>query len=203
MADIFDTLKRVIPSPKIQKKIITAFVVAAIILFGLNETGIIDLQQIENVPRQYQPETYRLEEVEDGDTIAVRQDGETEQVRLIGVDTPETRHPNKPVQCYGPEASSFTESITKDRVRLVTDPLSDNRDVYGRLLRYVYTPGGTHVNAEIIRQGYGFAYRRFPFEEKQRFIALENTARMNGRGLWSDCQIIKNDRGAPETAPVQ
>jgi micrococcal nuclease len=117
----------------------------------------------------------------DGDTLEL--DG-GERVRLIGVDTPETVDPRRPVQYFGKEASAFTHRMAQGRsVRLEYD--QDTRDRYGRTLAYVYLQDGTFLNAEIIRQGYGHAYTRFPFRYQAEFLALEREARAQGRGLWA------------------
>ena len=120
----------------------------------------------------------------DGDTIIVNIDGKKERVRLIGVDTPETKHPKKPVEYYGKEASAFTKQrVEGKKVRLEYD--QQRRDKYGRLLAYVYLEDATFLNAEIIKQGYGFAYTRFPFKYLDDFREYEKEARENKRGLWS------------------
>lgn len=122
--------------------------------------------------------------VVDGDTIVVDIDGVCEKVRLVGVDTPETVHPNKPVEHYGKEASAFTRNMVEgEMVRLEYD--TQRRDRYGRLLAYVYLPDGTFLNAEIIKQGYGFAYTRFPFKYMDQFRQYERSARESGAGLWA------------------
>ena len=121
-----------------------------------------------------------VERVVDGDTIVVRGVG---RVRLIGVDTPETVDPRRPVERFGQEASAFTKRLLEGkRVRLEYD--QDRTDRYGRTLAYVYLPDGTFANAEIIRRGYGHAYTRFPFKYLDRFRQLEQEARRAGRGLW-------------------
>ena len=92
----------------------------------------------------------------DGDTIAL-ENGET--VRYLGVDTPETVNPTKPVQCYGPEASEANRQLVGGkRVRLERCP---DRDQYGRLLRYVYVDG-VFVEAELVRGGYAYVYDASP-----------------------------------------
>ncbi len=117
----------------------------------------------------------------DGDTIEL--DG-GERVRLIGVDTPETVDPRRPVQYFGKEASAFTRRMVEGKdVRIEQD--QESRDQYGRTLAYVYLPDGTFLNAEIIRQGYGHAYTRFPFRYERQFVELEREARENDRGLWA------------------
>ena len=125
----------------------------------------------------------KVKRVIDGDTIVVEIDGKHEKIRLIGVDTPETKHPQKPVQYFGKEAHLFTKRMVEGKeVRLEFD--WQKRDKYGRLLAYVYLPDGTFLNAEIIKQGYGFAYTRFPFKYLDEFRQYEREARENKRGLW-------------------
>ena len=90
--------------------------------------------------------------------------GHPETVRLIGVDTPETKDPRKPVELFGKEASQFTASLLKgQRVRLEIQTVPTSRDRYGRLLAYVFRESDNLlVNKEIIRQGYGHAYTKYP-----------------------------------------
>lgn len=122
-----------------------------------------------------------VERVVDGDTIIVRGVG---RVRLIGVDTPETVSPGRPVEFFGREASAFTKRLLEGRsVRLEYD--RERTDRYGRTLAYVHLADGTFVNAEIIRRGYGHAYTRFPFRYLDRFRGFEREARAAGRGLWN------------------
>ena len=122
----------------------------------------------------------RVKRVIDGDTILLA-DGE--RVRLIGVDTPETKHPQKPVERFGKEAYLFTKRMVEGKeVHLEYD--WQRRDKYNRLLAYVYLLDGTFLNAEIIKQGYGFAYTRFPFKYLEEFRKYEREARENKRGLW-------------------
>ena len=104
-------------------------------------------------------------------------------MRLIGVDTPESVDPRRPVEFFGKEASAFTKRLVEGkRVRLEYD--WERADRYGRTLAYVHLPDGTFVNAEIILQGYGHAYTRFPFKYLDRFRQFEREARQAGRGLW-------------------
>lgn len=143
---------------------------------------------------------YSVRTVHDGDTISVTMNGQEEKVRMIGVDTPETQDPRKAVQCFGKAASQFTKDlIANNPVRLEADPTNTNRDRYGRLLRYVYLPDGRLVNAEIIKQGYGFAYVAFPVQKLEEFRALEQEARQANRGLWGSCQLVPNQYGGFNT----
>jgi micrococcal nuclease len=152
---------------------------------------------IDTVPPEQQlpaqpasPGTYAISSFVDGDTIGVYVDGKVEKVRFIGVDTPETHKPNTPVQCYGPNAAAYTKStIGTNAVRLEADPLDTNRDRYGRLLRYVYLPDGTLLNAALIQNGYGFAYTHFPFEKKLEFVGYEANAKAQKIGVWGACAV--------------
>jgi micrococcal nuclease len=122
----------------------------------------------------------RVKRAVDGDTLLLTNG---ERVRLIGVDTPETKHPQKPVQRFGKEAYLFTKGMVEGKeVGLEYD--WQKRDKYGRLLAYVYLLDGTFLNAEIIKQGYGFAYTQFPFKYLEEFRGYEREARENKRGLW-------------------
>jgi len=119
-------------------------------------------------------------EVIDGDTIRL-ESGET--VRYIGVDTPETKHPQKGVECYGVEASARNKQLVEGKqVRLEHD-ISET-DQYGRLLRYVYV-GNTFINLELVEQGYARA-ASFPpdIARQDEFSAAEQAAREAERGLW-------------------
>jgi len=123
--------------------------------------------------------------VVDGDTIVVHVAGKEESVRLIGVDTPETVHPSKPVEYFGKEASAFTKQMVEGKhVRLEYD--WQRRDKYGRLLAYVYLEDGTFLNAEIIKQGFGFAYTKYPFKYLDEFREYQRSAQANNRGLWGN-----------------
>jgi micrococcal nuclease len=129
--------------------------------------------------------TARVVSVVDGDTIKVAAGGREETVRLIGVNTPETVAPNRPVQCYGPEATEFLTRLLADaEVRLVPDPTQDSRDRYGRLLSYVYKSDEL-VNRSIVASGSGREYTyRTPYQQRDSFRAAQEEARSSGRGLW-------------------
>lgn len=147
------------------------------------------------------PGFYKVARINDGDTIVVDMDGKEESVRFIGVDTPETHKPDTPVQCFGPEASDFTTRTLQGKtVRLEADPTNDNRDRYGRLLRYVYLEDGTLLDRALIEQGYGFAYLSFPFLKHDEFKAAQDAAQKAGHGLWAACQTIQEKSGRWQTA---
>jgi micrococcal nuclease len=124
--------------------------------------------------------------VVDGDTVEVQLDGQEEDVRYIGVDTPETVKPEEPVECFGPQASSFNHRLVEGRqVRLVFD--RERRDVYGRLLAYVYL-GDRFVNAELVRRGLAETLTIPPNNRfAEQLKRLEIAAARAGRGLWGAC----------------
>jgi endonuclease YncB( thermonuclease family) len=123
---------------------------------------------------------HRVIRILDGDTIVL---DNGEHVRLIGVDTTEKSHPLKPVEYFSEEATIFIKDLLEgQQVTLEYD--TEKRGKYGRLLAYIYLLDGTLVNAEIIKQGYGFAYIKYFFKYKDRFISLEKEAEENRRGYW-------------------
>lgn len=131
-------------------------------------------------------ETARVAEVIDGDTFAIA-DGRS--VRLIGIDTPETKHPDKGVQCFGKEASSYTARLLPrgTPVRLVADV--EPRDRYDRLLAYVYrVADGLFINAVLARDGYARPLTIPPnVAHTEQLDTLAAQARDQGKGLWSAC----------------
>lgn len=146
---------------------------------------------------------YRVTEFADGDTVVVSMNGRDERVRFIGVDTPESHHPTKPKQCFSSQASQYTKQKIEQsayNVRLQADPISDARDRYNRLLRYVYTSEGELLNQALIRDGQGFAYTLFPFGKSTDFVAAQKQASQQKRGLWAACQATF-DGGAWRTNP--
>ncbi len=140
-------------------------------------------------------DVYPVVSVADGDTITVSVDGVDERVRLIGIDSPEL---HRPVECFGQQAAGHaTEMLAGEAVRLVGDPTQDDRDRYGRLLRYVELADGTDVNAGLIRDGYAFEYTyHVPYERQTLFRRLESEARSAQVGLWSPATC--NGRGAAD-----
>ena len=127
----------------------------------------------------------RVERVVDGDTFIAELAGRSERIRIIGVDTPETVDPNRPVQPYGKEASSFAKRMLSGRtVRLVGDV--EPRDRYGRLLAYVWLPDGTFWNALLAAEGYAQLITIPPdVTYASLFRRLVDEARSAHRGLWA------------------
>jgi micrococcal nuclease len=124
----------------------------------------------------------QIRRVIDGDTLLT--DGD-ERIRLIGVDTPETVHPNKPVQAFGKAASEFTRTQAEGRM-MYLEAGYEKTDKYGRTLAFAYFGDGRLLNAEIIRKGFGHAYTQFPHPYLEHFRSLEKQAREQRVGLWAD-----------------
>lgn len=131
-------------------------------------------------------EPARVIEVVDGDTIVVEVAGQARTVRILGVDTPETKKPGTPVQCFGPEASAFSH----DRLdgRMVTLRYDVERtDRYGRTLAAVRVDGVDHA-AALLAEGYARLLVIAPNgRDAKTYLALELEAQRNRNGLWGVC----------------
>ena len=127
--------------------------------------------------------------VVDGDTIDVTIAGHRERVRLIGIDTPETKKPNTPVQCYGPEATSFAKSLLAQDTPLHLERDVVARDDFGRMLAYVYLAGdGTFINMKIIRNGFARPLTIQPnAAHADEFVEAARLAQADNIGLWAAC----------------
>lgn len=150
-------------------------------------------------------ELFEVVGVTDGDTIKVSIDGKIEAVRLIGMDTPETVDPRKPVQCFGKESSDKAkELLTDKKVRLESDPIQGERDSYGRLLRYVFLEDGTFFNKKMIEDGFAheYTYQSKPGKYQTEFKDAENSARESKRGLWAP-ETCNGDTEKPAMAVVE
>lgn len=125
----------------------------------------------------------------DGDTVNVEIDGKSQTIRLIGIDSPETVDPRKPVQCFGKEASNKAkELLTGKNVVMEVDSTQGDKDKYNRLLRYIYLEDGTSVNKYMISEGYAheYTYQSNPYKYQTEFIEAEQSAREGKKGLWAD-----------------
>lgn len=133
-------------------------------------------------------ELFEVVKVVDGDTVAVQIGDESETLRLIGIDTPETVHPSKPVECMGVEASNKAKELLDGKmVSLEADETQGERDKYQRLLRYVYLEDGTNFNKLMIEEGLANEYTySVPYKYQSEFKEAETSARGNKKGLWAD-----------------
>jgi endonuclease YncB( thermonuclease family) len=130
---------------------------------------------------------YEVVKVVDGDTVDVEIEGEVNRLRLIGIDTPETVDPRKPIQCFGKEASKKAEELLFGKlVVLEPDESQGERDKYGRLLRYVILSDGTNFNKYMISEGYAHEYTYDePYKYQTEFKAAQEKAIIGEKGLWN------------------
>ena len=137
--------------------------------------------------------TFTVTRVIDGDTVVL---GDDLVVRLIGVDTPEyhrskkllrdaerTKRDVETIRALGKRATAFTKQLV-DGKRVKMEYGDSRKGRYGRTLGYLYLQDGTFVNEEIVRQGYGVAYTKYPFKYSEQFLKAEREARKAKRGLW-------------------
>jgi len=132
-----------------------------------------------------------VKRVIDGDTIEL---DTGERVRYIGIDTPETKHPSKPVQCFGREASKRNTELVEGKEVLLEKDVS-NTDRYDRLLRYIYLPNpdasseAIFVNEYLVEQGYAQVITYPPdVKYNEQLFAAQRAAQAENRGLWSGCK---------------
>jgi len=130
---------------------------------------------------------FKVVSVIDGDTIKIDMNGKNETLRLIGIDTPETVDPRKPVQCFGQEASNKAKELLLGRkVRIEKDATQGDLDKYDRLLAYIWREDGLFYNEYMVKQGYAHEYTYdTPYKYRAQFKADETYARENQLGLWS------------------
>lgn len=133
-------------------------------------------------------------ETVDGDTIEVLLDGKEYDVRLIGIDTPETKHPTIPPECFGAEAARRTAQLLAPGTTVYLERDVSETDRYGRLLRYVWLPGqgrgqAAMANEMLVREGFA-STSTFPPDvaNADRFTAAQRAAYEEGAGLWSACR---------------
>ncbi len=146
--------------------------------------------QVEELPlahSEHKEKYYSVTKVIDGDTVNINKDGEIITLRLIGLDTPETVHPSKPVECFGKEASNKAKAVlTGKQVRIEMDASQGTYDKYGRTLAYIYLEDGTHFNKYMVEEGYGYEYTYdLPYKYQAEFKKAQEEAEINKRGLWA------------------
>ena len=137
-------------------------------------------------PSSVGEEAVKVVRVVDGDTINVLINGKTEPVRYIGIDTPETVDPRKPVQCFGVESSKKNKELVEGALVRLEKDITD-RDKYNRLLRYVWL-NNVLINEKLVADGFAKSYSYPPdVKYQERFVAAEKKARENKLGLWTAC----------------
>lgn len=146
------------------------------------------LPDMERAPHLPDGQAATVTRVVDGDTVVVRADGEEFKVRLVGVDTPESVHPTKPIEPFGPEASEFTRRALGgdyNRVILVTDVIQGETDRYKRRLAYIVRQkDGADVGAELLEVGLAEVYSG-RFDRKEFYKQLEDVAQRASVGMWA------------------
>lgn len=152
---------------------------------GLAEPGAEDLHRPSGVEGPFP-----VVRVVDGDTISVRASGGLDAVRLIGVDTPETKRPHTGVQCFGPQAARYSSGLMSGAsVWLESDQVAGDRDRYGRRLAYVWLDSDRLINLLLISGGYGreYTFGHQMYKYRTEFEQAQRAASRSGRGLWSAC----------------
>lgn len=185
---------------KLWQLYIFPFIIVLLLLTGENTSIFLDkLQSFEEIAKETnalgeidirQMEKVHVTKVIDGDTIEIESG---EHVRYIGVDTPETVHPKKSIQCFGKEASNKNKALVEGKEVYLEKDISD-KDRYGRLLRYIYLPNPDapeeviFVDEYLIEQGYGTVIT-YPPDVKyhKQLLAAQKTAQEEKRGLWGAC----------------
>jgi micrococcal nuclease len=136
----------------------------------------------------YHQATFLVAAVIDGDTIDLAipdANYATTRVRLLGVDTPETKNPETGVMYYGPEASAFTKKLCENqRVTVLLDAVADQRDKYERLLAYIRLPDGSTLNQRLIAEGFAYADLRFEHSLSDQYAQLQEDVIRDKKGLW-------------------
>jgi len=182
-------------------------IIAAILLFVLctvwldrNSTkglrqNILNKTSLATDRGKYHLNTFTVTKVVDGDTLDIDIPDakyDTTRIRLLGVDTPETKHPRYGQMYFGPEAADFVTAIAlQKKVTVIIDGLSPTRDRYNRLLAYIELSNGNILNKEIIRNGFGFADLRFPHSDFQSYENAMLQAIQQKTGLWKN---VKKDQ---------
>ncbi len=173
----------------------------------VQQTAAVETAELD-VPGSQGP--YQVIKVVDGDTITIDLNGKAETIRLIGINTPETVDPRKPVECFGVEASNKAkELLTNKRVYIEMDPTQGERDKYSRLLAYVYREDGFFFNKSMILSGYAYEYTyNIPYKYQSEFKEVQRNAEINQRGLWApgvceEKEATPTQQSTPTPTPTQ
>jgi micrococcal nuclease len=126
----------------------------------------------------------------DGDTVDIDIKGNTERVRLIGVNTPETKHPTKPIECFGPEASEYLTQLLPKGTHVRIERDIEARDRYGRMLLYLYRESDNlFINLDLVSHGYGTPMSIEPNTfHRNDFVHAAALAETTNEGLWKACR---------------
>ena len=141
-------------------------------------------------PPNGQPDLVKIADVIDGDTVDIDINGRTERVRLIGVNTPETKHPTKPIECFGPEASAYLTQLLPKGTAVRIERDVEARDRYGRMLLYLYLGSNDlFINLDLVARGYGTPMSIEPNTfHRNDFVRAAAQAEAADVGLWKACR---------------
>lgn len=141
---------------------------------------------------------YRVVRVVDGDTFTIKLGSQTTKVRVIGIDTPESVDPRRPVQCFGKEASARASALLSGKnVWLEVDPNQDTRDRFGRLLRFVWIDNTIDFGLTMIRDGFALEYTYdLPYRYQAQYRSAQVAAKETAAGLWSPSTCAGNTKRA-------
>ena len=131
--------------------------------------------------------SHEIEFVVDGDTAKIRFQEEMISMRIIGIDTPETVHPSRPVEPYGPEATARARELLQGKTVTLeydADPDHDRFGRYGRLLVYLRLEDGRDFGKLMVEEGFARAYPKYPFSRSKEYLAVEAVAKEAKKGLW-------------------
>lgn len=141
-------------------------------------------------PQDRQSDLVKIAHVIDGDTVDIDIKGRTERVRLIGVNTPETKHPTKPIECFGPEASAYLTQLLPKGTTVRIERDVEARDRYGRMLLYLYLGSNDlFINLDLVARGYGTPMSIEPNTfHRNDFVRAAAQAEAADVGLWKACR---------------
>ena len=149
------------------------------------------IKNTSNIPSSLKSIKYEraiVTKVTDGDTIEL---GDCRVIRYLGIDTPETVHPGKPIECFGPEASKYNKKLVLGKKILLFEGKKD-KDVFGRYLRYVVVvDSGNFVNKDLVNNGYATVYEKYKddniFDVYTDLVYAMDNAKEKKIGVWSEC----------------
>jgi len=155
----------------------------------LRTSGTAALPTSRPTPRVEPPDgsSHAIVSVVDGDTAKIEFEGETISMRIIGIDTPETVHPSRPVEWYGPEATVRARELLEGKTVTLeydADPEHDRFGKYGRLLVYLRLEDGSDFGKSMVAAGFARAYPKYPFSRSKEYLAVEAVAKKAKKGLW-------------------
>ncbi|MDF1667543.1 MAG: thermonuclease family protein, partial [Planctomycetota bacterium] len=137
---------------------------------------------------------FTVMKVIDGDTMHITELPNSAKVRLLGVDTPETKHATKGIQFWGKEASAFTKSLLNGKKVVLHIDEKHQYGVFGRPLVYIEMLDGRDFNALLISEGFARCTREYPFDRMAEYTKLEDVAKAKKKGMWNSGKRAEFDK---------